>query len=341
MMKKYFLFFVVPLMMMAACSNAQKEDKIALGFYNLENLFDTIDNPNVRDTEFTPKGDKEWDSRRYETKLKNMAQTISRIGTDKDGRGLAVVGICEVENRGVVEDLVAEESLRGRDYQIIHHDSPDARGIDCALLYQADLFEPTATKVYPLVMDDLLDFESRDQLLVSGLLQGEKVHVLVNHWPSRYGGTEKTIPMRAAAARLAKHISDSLRSINPDAKILIMGDLNDDPQDASVYEILGAKESKEKAGENGFYNPMNLMHKNGDGTLTYRGKWNLFDQIVLSPGLFNGTEGWQLQGAYVYRDKDIIVQEGKYKDHPLRTFGGKKYLAGYSDHLPVYVVLEQ
>jgi len=319
-------------------SFAQTTDFSCIGFYNLENLFDTIDDPNTRDTEFTPNGKNEWTAGRYQEKLHNMAATISRIGVEHCTNGLSIIGLAEVENRSVLEDLVQTKELAERDYQIVHYDSPDARGIDVALIYQADAFTPTSSYNFPLIMPGIFDFETRDQLLVSGLLNGETVHILVNHWPSRYGGEEETKPMRRAAAELSKKISDSLLSINPKANIIIMGDLNDDPGDPSVLEVLNAGNLDEGAS---LYNPMLEKHQSGDGTLTYRGKWNLFDQIIMTPALVNGQNGLKYEGAFIHRDKQIIVQEGKYKDQPLRTFGGGRYLGGFSDHLPVYILLNK
>ena len=319
----------------------QKQYKVAcVGFYNVENLFDTINDPNIKlNIEFSPESDKHYDSYKYYKHLDNLADAISQIGTELSPAGLAVLGVCEVENRSVLEDLVKREKIKDRNYQIVHYDSPDFRGIDVALIYQADAFTVTNSKVY--LYDNPLDtsYTSRDQLLVSGLLDNEEVHFIVNHWPSRRGGEKKSAPKRVAAAEVSRHIVDSLLQLNPKAKIIVMGDLNDDPVDKSIYTTLRAKGKIKKMKEGDLYNPMYDLYKKGIGTLAYRDNWNLFDNIIISNELLKDEEGFHFFKAKVFNKRFLKNQSGRYKGYPKRTFVGSSFLGGYSDHFPSYLYL--
>lgn len=318
---------------------AQKYELVAIGFYNLENLFDTIDSEGVAEGDFLPNGAKDWDSKKYYHKLDHMAKVLSEIATDKTKDGLAVFGISEIENKMVVEDLVKTGALKERNYQIVHYDSPDRRGIDVALVYNPKYFKVTNSASIPLIMEDT-NFKTRDQLVVSGKLLGEEVHFQVNHWPSRSGGEKRSRPKRNAAGKLARHISDSLLAINPNAKIMIMGDLNDDPTNQSVAKYLKATDNKSKLKDGYFYNPFLTLYKEGIGSLAYRDSWNLFDQIILTPALVNDErDEWSFFKANVFKKNYMINQEGKYKGYPTRSFVGNRFQGGYSDHLPVYIYL--
>jgi predicted extracellular nuclease len=331
------------LVLLSPTLQAQNLQKVSVGFYNLENLFDTIDTPEVRDTEFTPDSDKKWNSKLYFEKLDNMAKVIAQIAINDTPEGLAVIGLCEVENKEVVEDLVNRPLLKDRNYKVAHINSPDKRGIDVALIYQASMFEMESTLAFPLKVEGKLDFYSRDQLLVSGKLLGEEVHFLVNHWPSRYGGEERSAPMRNLAGDLSRSIADFILNLDSDAKIIIMGDLNDDPHNKSITEHLKASGDKNLTSQGYFYNPYALLHKpDSFGSLAYRGKWNLFDQIIVSPALVKTKrKKWRLTASSVF-DADFLKNaEGKYKGFPFRTYAGNHYLGGYSDHLPVYILLER
>jgi len=321
----------------------QNLKKVSIGFYNLENLFDTIDTPEVRDTEFTPSSAKAWNTQKYYEKLDNMAKVISEIALDITPEGLAVLGVCEVENKEVLEDLVKRPALKDRNYQIVHYNSPDKRGIDVALIYQASMFVPESSFHFPLTIEGKLDFYTRDQLLVNGKLLGEEVHFLVNHWPSRSGGEERSLPLRNAAGDLSRSISNFILSMDSKAKIITMGDLNDDPFNASVSEHLKATSNLQLLKENYFYNPFALLHNPDNyGTLAYRGKWNLFDQIILTPALLKGKKNkWHFEKAFVFDADYLRNADGKYKDLPFRTYGGNTYLGGYSDHFPVYILLKR
>lgn len=313
-----------------------------VGFYNLENLFDTINDPAINDEEFTPDGGYAWTGLKYTNKLTNMATVIEDVGKSISPDGLAVLGVSEVENKSVLDDLVRQPAIAKRNYEIIHFDSPDRRGIDVALLYQAKYFKPTNAISYELKFKDFPDYYTRDQLVVSGELDGEKITFIVVHWPSRSGGQAASEPRRIDAANLGRRIVDSLLTEDPKARIVLMGDLNDDPTDKSVKEALGAKGKLSRLKSNDLYNPMVERFKKGDCTLAYRDAWNLFDQLVISQGL-NGTgeEHFVFHSANVYNESYLKQQEGRYKGYPKRTHAGGIYLNGYSDHFPVYLVLKK
>ena len=342
------LFFIVITVLIFGCDlkktkqqNHPSEHVVA--FYNLENLFDTINDPNIQDGEFTPEGYRNWDSEKYALKQKNMSTVIADIGNDLGHDGPSIIGLCEVENLGVLKDLIATEQLKNKGYAVVHQDSPDKRGIDVALLYKPEVFKVENKKLYPLFIYDAESNNrifTRDQLLVSGKLEGETLHIIVNHWPSRYGGKERSIPSRKAAALLNRQIIDSLQSVDQHAKIITMGDLNDDPTDLSVTKYLDAHATKSKFEKGDLYNPLAVNFSEGNGTLYYCGNWNLFDQIIISQGLLNAKAGLKYDSAYIYKKPYLIQQDGDYKGYLLRTFGGKNYLKGYSDHLPVYMLLK-
>ena len=346
-MKTIFRSFIVLLLFTATTSltvKSQNSDKkyvaTIVGFYNLENLFDTINTPGVRDKEFTPDGPKLWTGDRYFHKLHNMAKVISKMGTEINPDGIAILGISEVENEGVIKDLIAQPSIKNRNYQIIHYDSPDRRGIDVAMLYNPKYFKPYKTSSHRLYIDKLKDFRTRDQLLVDGILSGDTVHVIVNHWPSRYGGEKRSRWLRNAAADLSRKIADSILNIHPNARIIVMGDLNDNPTNESLLKhmLANGKQGKLKAGE--FFNPMWQMYKNGNGSLAWHDTWSLFDQIMMSQAML-GKDYSHLKylKAVIYKKPFLINKEGRYKGYAYRTFVGNTFQGGYSDHLPVFVVL--
>lgn len=329
---------------LVSCQGGEKENKtVSIGFYNLENLFDTIyDAELLLNEEFTPESPKQWTSDRYQNKLTNMAYVISNMAIDVTPEGLAILGICEVENKKVLVDLVLEESIKDRNYQIVHFDSPDKRGIDVGLLYNPKYFEVTNTKSYTLSMPDDSSFFTRDQLVVSGLLDGEKIHVIVNHWPSRSGGEEESRPKRMAAGDLSRQIVDSLLILDMNAKILVMGDMNDDPVDISIIEHLKAKGSQDQLKEGDLFNPMYQLYQDSLGTLAYRKKWNLFDMVLVSQGLLGeNNSAYKFYKAEVFDQPYLRQSEGDYAGYPNRTYAGKYYLGGYSDHFPVYVYLRK
>lgn len=335
--------FLSLFLLLAFQSYSQQQYKVgAIGFYNFENLFDTLDAPDIRDEEFTPSGSNVWNTEKYLAKLHNLSRVVSELATDITPDGVSILGVSEVENRKVLEDFVGQPLVRDRNYQIVHHDSPDERGVDVALLYNPKYFKLLGARAMPLVIyreNGERDF-TRDVLLVSGLFDGEPMHIMVNHWPSRSGGEAASQPFRNAAAMICKAAADSLMQEDPNAKILIMGDLNDDPISPSVRKILNAQREKEPAGRGGLYNPMYNLFKKGIGTLAYRDAWSLFDQILLSHGFVNEeAEGYKYYKVFIYNEPYLLQQSGQFAGYPFRTFGGGAYLGGYSDHFPVYVAL--
>jgi predicted extracellular nuclease len=322
---------------------AQKQVKAGIiAFNNLENLYDTINDPSVNDEEFLPNTAKNWNSERYQARLKNTAHVISQLG-DADGlKAPAVMGLCEIENKQVLVDLVAQPALKPFKYAIVHYDSPDKRGMDVALIYQPRYFKITNSQSLPLMLYDKETNErvyTRDMLVVSGVYDGEPMHFIVNHWPSRRGGADKS-NLRMEAAKRCRSLVDSILAIQKDAKIIVMGDFNDDPINESVTVGLKSSGKMEDLKENELYNAMAPLFKNGIGTLAYRGKWNLFDQLFLTqPLVDNNSKGHHFLRSTVYNPSYLIRDEGQYKGYPLRTYGGDEYLGGYSDHLPVYLLL--
>lgn len=311
-----------------------------VGFYNVENLFDTIDTPGVRDLEYTPAGKNNWDSKKYNEKLINLSTVIQEIAIETTPDGLAILGVSEVENITVLEDLVKMPKIVNRNYQIVHFDSPDRRGIDVGLLYQPKYFKVKHTSSHKLFFKDNPEYLTRDQLVVTGDLLGEEISIIVGHWPSRSGGQAASEIRRIQAAKLGRHIIDSLFSINPKAKIMLMGDLNDDPVNKSVKNYIQSKGNQSKVKNNTFFNPMFTLYKKGIGSLAWGDAWNLFDQVLVSHA-FLGTDYSSLKyyKSAVHRKPYMLQTEGRYKGYPKRTKAGGKHLGGYSDHLPVYLTL--
>ena len=334
--------FIVLLSINTAKAQEKKFKVQTVAFYNVENLFDTINNVDVNDEEYTPTGDQRWTLEKYKKKLGNLSRTIAEIGTsDQQKESPAVIGVAEVENRGVLEDLIKQPLLIGKDYGIVHFDSPDRRGIDVGLLYQKKHFKPTSYINVPLIIYDQSDktkrIYTRDQLVVTGLFDGEEMSFIVNHWPSRSGGEKKSSPNREAAGRLNRKIIDSLYTINPNAKIITMGDLNDGPTNKSVKVEVQAKGKKEDVKERGMYNPMEEMSNKGIGTLAYRDAWDLFDQMILSePFIRKDYTSYHFWKAGVYNKPFLTQTTGQYKGYPLRNSNGQ---VGFSDHFPVYLYL--
>jgi hypothetical protein len=310
-----------------------------IGFWNVENLYDTLDEAND-DAEYLPGSAKHWNSERYERKLRNEARVIGEMGTDIHPDGIVCMGLAEVENRSVVEDLVHTPPLDKRNYQVVHYDSPDRRGVDVAFIYNPKYFFLLNSKTYPLRDPNDSLFRTRDLLVVTGLMDGDTLHILVNHWPSRFGGEKRSLPKRKLAAELGRHVIDSLLARNPDARILYMGDLNDDPNSPSVRKFLNTTGDKAMATGTKLYNPMYDLYQKGIGTLAWRDSWNLFDQIILSPALVTGAGGgWRYYAARVFNKPYLRQTEGNYAGYPLRTYVGDQYTGGFADHFPVYVVL--
>lgn len=345
--KKILLLVFAVVISTSAFSQAKKQYKInTVAFYNLENLFDTINDPTKFD-ERSPLMEMSEKERGqvYPKKIHNMARVLSEIGVDDrfSKNSAAVIGVCEVENKTVLHDLINDPQLRDKDYDFIHFNSPDVRSIDVALLYQKKLFTPIHSSSHELVLYDADTRKrkyTRDQLLVSGNLDGELMHFIVNHWPSRSGGEARSRPGRVAAARLTKKLVDSLQTADPYAKIIIMGDLNDDPFNVSVKKVLKAKANKSAVGFKGIYNPMMNMAKKGMGTLAYRDGLNLFDQMLFTkPFLDKDYTSFKIFKTGIYNPSYMTTKKGRYKGYPFRSFVGGSWTGGYADHFPVYTYL--
>lgn len=339
------LLIVLILTITTVFSQEKKAYKVnTVAFYNLENLFDTENDPLTYDDDRTPDGKDHWTEEIYQDKLKNMAKVMAEIGAEVSGSAPTIIGICETENRKVLEDLVNQETLVEQDYGIIQFDSPDRRGIDVALLYKKKLFTPTHYKAKELLIYDDNDKSkrvfTRDQLVVSGMLDGEKIHLIVNHWPSRSGGEKRSRSKRIKAAKLNRQIIDSIFSDDPYAKIITMGDFNDDPTNPSVKDHLNAKRKANNLDIKELYNPMEDLAKQGYGSLAYRDSWNLFDQIIISTELTKKDfSSYRFYQAGIYNKTYLVNAHGRYKGYPYRSFASGSYTGGYSDHFPVYIYL--
>lgn len=370
-MKKLLLGFLLALIVLptSAVSELRRdvEKRYALygvAFYNQENLFDTLHDAGKNDYEYLPSGRNKWGTMKYRSKLRNMARVIADLCTDKLPQyGAAIVGVSEVENARVLQDLVDQPELARRGYRFVHIEGPDRRGVDCGLLYNPRFFQVTGQMLVPYYYKDArqpdvdLGFHvengrvvpetelrgdttyiTRGFLVVSGTMAGEMLHVIVNHWPSRAAVSEA----RERAGYQVYHLKEALLAQDPGCKVIIMGDMNDDPNNKSMTEGLQCKHKlKDVRDEHDLFNPWwDTLYKVGQGSLLYDGKWNLFDQIVLSGNLMQKD-----RSSLVYYRHEVFVrdylfqQEGRYRGNPLRTHAGGVWLNGYSDHLPTIVYL--
>ena len=342
-MNKISSLLILALLIVVSVSAQDKQQyRVGIvGFYNCENFYDTIDDPKIDDAEFLPNSEMQYGTGIYTDKVKRLAEVLSQIGQDISPDGLSMFGVAEIENENVLNDLIAQPEFKGRHYKFVHYDSPDWRGVDVALIYNPKYLKVLTS--YPLnvpLMEDSHPHPTRDVLWVQGVYDGDTVNIYVNHWPSRRGGEEASAPNRALAAGVAKKHIDGLMAKNPNTKVILMGDLNDDPTSPSVTKVLGAVGDKDKVKESGLYNPWVKFIKNGLGTLAFDDSWNLFDQIMVSKAFLDQKQsGYFYSKAQIFQKDFMITQSGKYKGYPLRTFSGTKYNHGYSDHFPTYIVL--
>ena len=356
-MKKTFLILAVLLLIGVTGAKAQQKQYqlYGIGFYNLENLFDTCHDVGHNDYEYLPDGANRWTGLKYTHKLRNMAQVLAEMGTDKIPLGCAAIGVSEVENAKCLTDLCEQEPLKARNMQFVHIEGPDQRGVDCALLYNPRLFKVNDVKLVPYVYvkpEDSLR-ATRGFLTVKGTLAGEDVAIIVNHLPSRFAGSF----YREEGGRQIRLVKEELLCENPNVKLFIMGDMNDDPQDKSMSEALGAVRKIKDVEDGGLWNPWWDVLASGTGTLQYDGGWNLFDQIIVSQTLLdtkhmksgkpvdlNKIDCSKLRyfAHQIFRRDYLFQREGRYKGNTKRTHAGGVWLDGYSDHLPtvVYVVKE-
>lgn len=347
-MKKIFITMLCLVASVSSvCGQEKKFSCYAVAFYNQENLFDTIHDEGKNDYEFLPNGSYKWTGMKYKAKLANMAKVLAELGTDLlPGVGASVIGVSEVENDRVMADLVGQEPLRARNMSYVHIEGPDRRGVDCALLYNPKFFTPLKSFLQPYVPEAKDSaYHTRGFLTVQGKLAGDDITFIVCHWPSRFA----TSYYRERAGWQVRQLKDSLLKANPQMKVVVMGDMNDDPFDKSMAEALGAKRDINKVKEGDMYNPWwNILVKSGRGTLTYQGGWNLFDQIVFTPNMLNpkGSKDYatlKLYKSEIFQRDYLMQTEGRYKGSTKRTTAGGVWLNGYSDHLPVvtYLLKEQ
>ncbi|MEY8868173.1 endonuclease/exonuclease/phosphatase family protein [Meridianimaribacter flavus] len=306
-----------------------------IAFYNIENLFDIHNDLFTNDDDFLPTSDKRWTQKKYDRKIYKIGSVISQIGTDENTTPPAIVGLAEVENKRVLKDLLASKDLQSINYDYVHYNSLDERGIDVALIYNKDVFTVNSSETFNVFITDEdgeIDF-TRDVLLVSGMLGGEEIHIIVNHWPSRREGEEASLYKRVLAAQKNIEVVNRLKQENPNSKIIVMGDFNDNPDDDSVEELV--------AGAN-LYNPMQNLRSIDKGSLNHDFNWNVFDQIMVSINFLETKPNTlKFSDANIFDSKFLTQYNGKYKGQPYRTFVGKKYKGGFSDHFPVFIELRK
>lgn len=334
----------MPLFFLFITSQAQKKQykSAIIGFYNLENLFDTIDNTLINDEEFLPSGIRNYNTAIYRDKLTKLASVIAQMGTAYTPDGPAILGVAEIENDTVLNDLIKETQLKKRNYQFVHYDSKDARGVDVGLLYNPTYFSVIASdKLFVSLPTGSKDaYYTRDILWVKGKLNGELIHLYVNHWPSRSGGEKRSEPGRIAAAAVCRKHIDSILLKEPNAKIVVMGDLNDDPTNKSVEKVLRAVDKDQLDQQGALFNPWLDLFRNGIGTLAYQDAWGLFDQIIVSKQWLNKDQsGFFLYQHHVFNKEFLVENNGRYKGYPMRTWDGNSYRGGYSDHFPTYLLI--
>ncbi len=329
-------FTIVLIILIPFISYSQKEKSTStVAFYNVENLFDIKNDPITKDEDFTPEGKKKWTNERYEKKLNDIAKVISSI---TESELPVLVGFAEVENKLVLEDLVKIKSLKAGNYKVVHEDSPDIRGIDVGLIYKTDNFKYLSHKKIPIPLNT--KYKVRDILYTKGILNdSDTLHIFVNHWKSRSGGVEKTEPQRIKSAQVLRKFIDSILQINKNANIIIMGDLNDEPTNKSVFEILKANNSSDP---NTLFNSMLQLSKDGFGSHSYKGEWSVLDHMIISNNLVNekGLDVDENTG-HIFSADWITFNYKNGNKSPNRTYGGPNYYGGYSDHYPVYIILEK
>ena len=355
--RSLFLSLVV-LVLFAGCTAFLPDDAYVIGFYNVENLFDTEHDPGKNDQAFTPKGENAWTPDKYEKKLANIASVI-RAMAEQNGRWHTLLGLAEVENDRVLEDLVARPEIAEAGYKFVHVEGPDVRGIDCALLYRPEEFKVVETHVLPYDFNTTSDivfektpqeqraFKTRDVLCVRGVLGGEVFAVYVCHWPSRNG--DKGSDLRCRAAEIVREDIFSLEHRFFDINIVVMGDMNDNPEDVCMTDYLRGRETIAEMKDGELFSPFLRMHKDGFGTEEYHGEWNIFDCIFVNGALTDVDAEGSLHilrsdpqhYGYVFNPPFLTQQEGRYAGTPFRTFSGGQFIGGYSDHYPTYIIISK
>ena len=304
--------------------------EFCVAFYNVENLFDIEDDPFTSDDEFTPNGEKKWNLKRYNHKLNNIASVFLGIDSELP----LFIGVCEVENKIVLKDLISSSSLKSANYDIVHYDSPDTRGIDVGFLYKKDFFSVLSTESLEINFVNNPDVLTRDILYVKGVLNKEIVHVFVNHWSSRRNGEKETEYKRLTAAKVLKNKIEMIQNHSPKAKILVMGDFNDYPNNKSLEKVL---EASLQPKSNGFYNLATKLDRSEKGTHFYNDEWGMLDQMMVSNSWLASKTGNVLKSKTieVYDDEKVLFQHRSFGGIPNKTYSGDKYHGGYSDHLAI------
>ena len=360
------LITILPFVTKAQNTGTADAKSIIVGFYNFENYYDTTNQLNVADEEFLPNSPKQYNSVRFKNKSSQLASVIYGIGKINNANGISLLGIAEVENKMVLKKLADEPMIRKYNYQFLHFDSKDSRGIDVALMYQPDHFKPYQYRIYSLTdATHFTTYATRDILYVQGELDKTWVHILVNHWPSRRGGENASAEKRFWAARVCKRIMDSIENRDPKAKFIVMGDFNDNPNNKSLKHLK-------------MYNPFLKLFNRGLGSMAYRDSWSLFDQILLNanwrmemektghsskiatatrlsqtgianinsynstntpPGAYSSFELIYCK-SMIYRSSALTEQHGKYQGYPKRTWNGDQFNGGYSDHYPAVIIFK-
>lgn len=341
-MKHSSLIFFLCLLCFGSGQSQEVFDVRTIAFYNLENLFDIVNDTTHFDDDRTPTGSARWTQKRYARKLEGLAKVISSLGASRRGGAPDILGVCEVENQQVMQDLILQPLLQSINYAFIHADSPDERGIDVAVLYDQDHFIPASYHLQEVrLFDDRMRSDAtRDQLVVVGYLDGEEMGFIVNHWPSRRGGTQKSEANRLAAARVTRRLIDSLGFEHPGMPLIIMGDFNDNPTNKSIKQVLQSRGVMDSLGTYQLFNPMEKLFAKGYGTIGYRDRWSLFDQILLNSHASNKTPGkYKFWKAGIYMPSYLVQASGRYKGYPKSTYVAGRYKGGYSDHFPVYIHL--
>lgn len=314
-------------------------EKLRVSFYNVENLFDTIDEPIKIDEEFTPDSKKLWNTERYNDKLGKLSRVFASMG---DGQNAPiVVGLAEVENKTAINDLLKTPAFSAHKYGIVHQESPDMRGIDLALLFRKDKVKILKQEFIVATFPDEPEYTSRDIIYAEAKVASEKLHLFINHWPSRYGGMEKSEPRRLRVAELVREKIDQIQKKSPKAKIILLGDFNDGPTNKSITEVLMADTLYSTKDKTHLYNISYPIEASGAGSYNYKGNWQLMDQVIVSHQLISDKERIHTQDdmVKVLKEDYMLYQDKRYGPKPNRSYGGPNYYGGYSDHLPIYIDL--
>jgi len=339
--KTFLIAFAIVLMSLSGCAQKSANNTLAIAFYNCENFFDTEHDQGKEDDEFTPEGKYHYTERIYHSKLHNIATVIQQLGNENTPDGPAIIGLAEIENGHVLNDLIQQPEIESRHYKYAWFDGPDQRGIDVAMLYNPKYFHLIKAMPLHVELGGMGDKENtRDVLHVIGVLAGDTVHVFVNHWPSRRGEEGASDAKRAAAAKVDRGAIDEIMKQLPTAKVIVIGDLNDNPVDASVTQVLGAKGDK-NVRTTELYDPMAELYNNGQGSLEYKHHWDLFDQIILSGACLKHVGHWHFDKAEIFNKDFLVDHYKKFEGQPHRSFAGTHWISGYSDHFPVIVYLSR